>query len=80
MVWTDIEDWTPEGHGEKKLMNCQRWNCDSLTWFIFWMQNLPGLNNGITYQGRPLTNWWTFIGAFDEAMANGLKLVQGTQS
>jgi len=75
LVWTDIEDWTPEGHGEKKQMNCERWNCDSLTWFIFWMQNLPGLNNGITYRGRPLTNWWTFLGAFDEAMANGLKLV-----
>ena len=25
----------------------------------------PGPNNGITYRGRPLTNWWTFIGDFD---------------
>jgi hypothetical protein len=67
-VWTDIEDWQPDGGGQKKKMNCKHWNCDSLTWFIYWMQNLPGANNGLTYQGRPLTNWWMFIGDFDEAM------------
>ncbi len=74
-IETDIEDWTPAGTGQKKRMNCERWNCDSLTWFIFWMHNLPGANNGLTYQGRPLTNWWAFIGAFDEAMANRMRLV-----
>jgi hypothetical protein len=73
-VWTDIEDWRPDG-GEKQRMNCTRWNCDSLTWFIYWMQNLPGAGNGLTYQGRPLTNWWTFIGDFDRAMGHNLGLV-----
>jgi hypothetical protein len=73
-VWTDIEDWRPEGTGSKQHLNCRRWNGDSLTWFIYWMQNLPGANNGLTYQGRSLTNWWTFIGDFDEAMARGLGL------
>ncbi|MBV9867711.1 MAG: hypothetical protein JO316_20360 [Abitibacteriaceae bacterium] len=74
-VWTDIEDWTPEGTGPKQRLNCQRWNGDSLTWFIYWMQNLPGAGNGLTYQGCPLTNWWTFIGDFDRAMAAKLGLV-----
>ncbi len=74
-VWTDIEDWTPEGSGKKQRLNCSRWNSDSLTWFIYWMQNLPGVNNGLSYRSRPLTNWWTFIGDFDEAMARGLGLV-----
>ncbi|MCB0209813.1 MAG: LamG domain-containing protein [Anaerolineae bacterium] len=73
-VWTDIEDWRPDG-GEKQHLNCRRWNSDSLTWFIYWMQNLPGANNGLTYRGRPLTNWWTFIGDFDGAMQKGLGLV-----
>jgi hypothetical protein len=68
-IWTDIEDWTPEGTGQKQRLNCTRWNCDSLTWFVYWMQNIPGANNGILYQGRPLTNWWRFIGDFDQAMA-----------
>jgi hypothetical protein len=74
-IWTDIEDWTPEGTGPKQRLNCTRWRGDSLTWFIYWMQNLPGANNGLTYQGRLLTNWWTFIGDFDRAMAKGLGLV-----
>lgn len=68
-VWTDIEDWTPEGTGRKQRINCTRWNCDSLTWFVYWMQNLPGANNGLSYRGRPLSNWWQFIGDFDAAMA-----------
>ncbi|MEZ4656076.1 MAG: hypothetical protein R2911_00720 [Caldilineaceae bacterium] len=67
-VWTDIEDWRPEGEGQKQLMGCERWRGDSLQWFIYWMQNLPGAHNGLTYRGRPLTNWWRFIGDFDAAM------------
>jgi hypothetical protein len=75
-VMTDIEDWTPEGTGPRQRMNCQRWRCDSLAWFVYWMQNLPGADNGLTYRGRPLSNWWTFIGDFDGAMAAKLGLVR----
>jgi len=71
---TDIENWTPDGTGPKQEMNCTRWHSDSLCWFIYWMQNLPGAKNGLTYQGRPLTNWWYFIGDFDRAMAANMKL------
>jgi len=74
-VWTDIEDWTPDGTGQKQRINCQRWNCDSLTWFVYWMQNLPGRNNEITYRGQLLTNWWHFIGNFDAAMSQQQRLV-----
>ena len=74
-VWTDIEDWRPEGGGQKIEINSDRWNRDSLQWFIYWMQNVPGLNNGITYRGRPLTNWWRLIGDFDGAMRERVKLV-----
>ena len=73
-VWTDIEDWTPEGTGLKQRMDCTRWGCDSLQWFIYWMQNLPGANNGLSYRGRLLKNWWAFIGEFDEAMSAGRTL------
>jgi hypothetical protein len=74
-VSSDIEDWHPDRVGERQQINCTRWQCDSLRWFIYWMQNLPGANNGLTYRGRPLTNWWTFIGDFDAAMRAGLDLV-----
>ena len=72
---TDLEDWRPDGSGARLWMNCRRWRCDSLTWFIYWMQNLPGRENGLTYQGRPLTNWWAFIGDFDRVMGEGVGLV-----
>ncbi len=74
-VWSDIEDWRPDGGGQRRQINCARWNCDSLGWFVYWMQNLPGAGNSLTCRGRPLTNWWTFIGDFDRAMATGLGLV-----
>ncbi len=76
LVWTDLEDWRPDGTGTKRQVNCERWNCNSLDWFMLWMQSLPGWGNGLEYQGRPLTNWWIFIGDFDAAMKRGLKLVQ----
>lgn len=74
-IWTDIEDWKPEG-GKKSAMNCERWRCDSLAWFIYWMQNVPGAGHGLVYRGRPLTNWWTFIGDYDAAMEAGTLLVE----
>ena len=74
-VETDIEDWRPDGSGRRQRINCDRWQGDSLKWFVYWMQNLPGADNGLTYNGRPLNNWWGFIGEFDAAMKNKLTLV-----
>ena len=73
-VETDIEDWRPDGTGRRQRVNCTRWGCDSLRWFVFWMQNLPGAGNRLVYRGRPLSNWWRFIGDFDGAMAAGPRL------
>jgi hypothetical protein len=72
-IWSDIEDWRPDG-GQKQRINCDRWRGDSLAWFIYWMQNLPGADNGLTYRGRALTNWWAFVGDFDRAMGNRMVL------
>jgi len=76
VVWTDIEDWRPDGSGVKQPLNCDRWRGDSLTWFIYWMQNVPGAANGLTDRGRSLLNWWRWIGDFDGAMAQGAGLVE----
>jgi hypothetical protein len=75
LVATDIEDWTPEG-GVTQRLNCHRWGGDSLTWFMYWMQNLPGRGSALTYRGRPLTNWWSFIGDWDRVMAERTGLVK----
>jgi hypothetical protein len=74
-VETDIEDWKPDGTGRKQRLNCERWGGDSLRWFVYWMQNLPGQDNGLVHQGRPLVNWWVFIGNYDAARQRGLGLL-----
>lgn len=67
-VETDIEDWRPDRTGKKQRMNCDRWDGNSLKWFVYWMQNIPGAESGLTYNRRPLNNWWIFMGDFDGAM------------
>ncbi len=74
-VWTDIEDWKPDG-GQEQRMNCERWGCDSLRWFLYWMQNIPGADNGIMYKNKKLSNWWIFIGDFDYAVEHKLGLIE----
>jgi hypothetical protein len=73
-VRTDIEDWKPDGTGKRQAINSDRWDGDSLTWFVYWMQNIPGANHRLTYKGKKLANWWVFIGDFDHAMQRGMKL------
>jgi hypothetical protein len=75
-VTSDIEDWKPDGSGERVRMNCERWQCKSLHWFVFWMQSLPGAENTLFYQNHKITNWWIFIGDFDNAMKTRMRLVQ----
>jgi hypothetical protein len=75
-VMSDIEDWRPEGGGRRIPITADRWGRDSLRWFVYWMQNVPGRAHGITYRGRRLTNWWAFIGDFDGAMRARMGLVE----
>lgn len=74
-VETDIEDWRPDGVGRTQRINCDRWGGDGLKWKVYWMQNLPGARNGLTYGGKPLRNWWLFVGDWDRAMRRKLTLV-----
>jgi len=74
-VLTDMDDWKPDGTGVKALMDSSRWGGNSLRWFVYWMQHLPGPDNGLTWQGRSLNNWWIFIGDYDRARQQGLTLV-----
>lgn len=75
-VESDIEDWRPEGFGKKKKINCDVWDCDDMKWYIYWMRSIPGKDNGLTFKGRPLTNWWVFTGDYDFAVARKVKAVE----
>ncbi len=75
-VETDIEDWKPDDTGKTTTMNCDRWDGSSIKWFRLWMQSIPGRDNGLTYNGKPLKNWWIFIGDYDNAVKAGKSLVE----
>jgi hypothetical protein len=75
-VLTDMDDWKPDGSGRKAPMDSTLWGGKSLRWFVYWMQHLPGPDNGLTWQGRQLNNWWVFIGDYDLARSRQLELVR----
>lgn len=76
-VLSDIEDWKPDGAGQKKEVNKDTWNkfayawpsgvySDSQSnWLVYWQQSIPNLNNNLNYKGRPLTNWWDIFYSWD---------------
>ncbi|MCX5758074.1 MAG: hypothetical protein NTU83_06140 [Candidatus Hydrogenedentes bacterium] len=79
-VLSDIENWRPDGTGQKQLVGSDRWEGNSLKWFVYWMQNLPGANNGLIDKGKPLRNWWVFIGDFDYAASRKFALSSVSKS
>ena len=44
-------------------------------WYVYWMQSMPGRDNGIPYGTGQLTNWWRFTGDWDGAIRDGYGLV-----
>ncbi len=91
IVKSDCEDWKPDGGGAFKEVNCNTWyepfyqksytnsECQQdmgVSFKIWWMQNIPGRGNTLTYQGKPLRNWWDFYGDFDGSLASGKMLTQ----
>ena len=75
-VETDIEDWHPDGTGQRTRMNSEKWGGTSLRWFIYWMQNVPGADHGLSWQGSKLRNWWVFLGDYDTARQNRWRLTE----
>lgn len=79
-VKSNCEDWHPDGSGEVKDINCHTWygtSCfdDSGVKFkVWWMQNIPGYNNGIVLKGQKMRNWWEAIYDFDSFIEHGRSL------
>lgn len=82
---SDCLDWNPDGQGQLTQVSCGNWGCDdisdannaSLNYMIWNWQNLPGMGNDITYQGKQLRNWWEVHGDFDNVMKNSKRLTLG---
>lgn len=85
-VKSDCEDWKPDGGGEVKDVNCHTWYGNTcldnggVEFKVWWMQNIPGLNNNLTYQSKTLRNFWELYGDFDNAMLNRTLFVSSSSS
>ena len=82
-VLSDCEDWKPDGSGTERLVSCETWGgngCSAgdggVAWKTWWMQNMPGEDNGLSYNGANLRNWWHFFGNFDEALSQDRSLTE----
>lgn len=75
-VETDIEDWKPDGIGQTQRMNADRWDRDGIKWRVYWMQAIPGLDHGLTYKGKKLRNWWSFVSDWDRSRREKWTLVE----
>jgi hypothetical protein len=73
---SDIEDWTPDGSGQFKPINTDRWNKVEAEWHLLWMQSLPGKDNNLKYKNHSLSNWWVFVADWDEAVQKKYKLTK----
>ena len=96
LVESDIEDWTPDNSGTKKLFNIDTYGNLIYSWpdpnpaiipqridsqwYIYWMQNTPGHENQIQSGQKDLTNWWVFTADWDAAISSGTRLVSQTRS
>lgn len=65
---TDCPNWDPNGKALWDGWNCEVWGCTQTGYYVFWMQNIPGPDNNLNYNGAKLRNWWDFISDFDNAM------------
>ncbi len=85
--WSDCETWNPDNPNPNyKLVNCHTWygeKCDGtineqgeIPFHVWWMQNIPGKNNNLTYNGKQMRNWWEFILDFDNALKKGKKFTK----
>ncbi len=59
MKENNCENWNPDpSKSEYKMANCAQWGCSEKGYYMWYLQNMPGYNNGIEYNGKPVRNWW----------------------
>jgi len=70
-VSSNCEDWPNNNY---QPVSCSNWGCtgaNDVNYYKWWMQNLSGYYNNITYQGHGMRNWWDLVADFDWFIAGG---------
>ncbi|MBP7832561.1 MAG: hypothetical protein KA035_02200 [Candidatus Levybacteria bacterium] len=55
----NCETWNPDS-SKSTFVNasCSQWGCSEKGFYMWYQQNVPGYNSGITYGGDKINNWW----------------------
>jgi len=70
----NCETWNPDDSQTTYVTaNCTQWGCTDIGFYKWFMQNIPGYNNGIVHNGRQMRNWW-------EAMYDFIKFIDSGRS
>ena len=86
-VESDCVDWDPDGAPVSEI-SCSTWfeavygdpGCfddGGLAFTVWWFQGLPGLDNGLSYQGMPLANWWLLFADLEAVLGAPSWLLAG---
>ncbi len=73
---SDCFDWSASGTQKVTDISCKNWGCGDVSdsnnahinYLVWNMQNIPGKDNGLSYGGQQLINWWEIHADFDKAM------------
>lgn len=61
-VKTICPSWSQDGSAVPINLSCQAWGCTHWGFHLWWMQNVPGLNNiNKDRNGKPHQNWWAYL-------------------
>ncbi len=61
-VQTICPSWSQDGSAVTTTLNCNAWGCTHWGFHMWWMQNMPGLNNiNKTREGNAHPNWWSYL-------------------
>ncbi|MBI4130782.1 hypothetical protein HY468_05675 [Candidatus Roizmanbacteria bacterium] len=76
----NCETWHPDDSQTSYISaNCSRWGCTDVGFYKWFMQNLPGYQNGIVYQGKTMRNWWEAMYDLQEFVRGGRSLYETTE-
>lgn len=71
----NCETWNPDPSKTTYISaGCERWGCNELGFYKWFMQNMPGYNNGIVYNGQQMRNWWEAVYDFNAFIDKGKTL------
>jgi hypothetical protein len=71
----NCETWHPDNSQTTYVnANCEQWGCTDVGFYKWFMQNVPGYNNGMVYQGKQMRNWWEAMRDFNRFIDEGRSL------